>query len=129
VGFVRKATIISTGGLARAGGLKGKSKKEREAEAHERMAKVEEKRFKAEKKAMKADQKSAPKTEKAYQLMSEKQPALPSPIGATAVVAAAAGAPHGPPPGWYLDPEDSTLQRWWDGTGFTEVRQPVPPTA
>lgn len=66
VGFVRKATIVGTGGLARAGGVKGKSKKERNAEANEKLAKIEAKRFKAEQKvakeelkAVKADQRAA----------------------------------------------------------------------
>lgn len=32
-------------------------------------------------------------------------------------------APQGPPAGWYLDPEGSGQQRWWDETGWTEHRQ------
>jgi len=35
MGFMRKAAIVSTGGLARAGGVRGKSKKERNAHANE----------------------------------------------------------------------------------------------
>jgi hypothetical protein len=57
MGFIRKATIISTGGLAGAAGVKGKSKKERNAKANEKMAKIEGKRFKAEQKAAKAERK------------------------------------------------------------------------
>ncbi|MFJ6570391.1 DUF2510 domain-containing protein [Streptomyces sp. NPDC091292] len=29
-----------------------------------------------------------------------------------------------PPPGWYPDPSAPSVQRWWDGTGWTEHRQP-----
>ena len=39
MGFVPKAVIVGTLGTARAAGVKGKSKKEREAEAYEKMAK------------------------------------------------------------------------------------------
>lgn len=56
MGFIRKATIISTGGMAR-GVVKPNSKKARSAKANEKMAKIEEKRFKAEQKAAKAERK------------------------------------------------------------------------
>lgn len=32
-------------------------------------------------------------------------------------------APQGPPPGWYKDQQDPNLQRWWDGTQWTEHTQ------
>ena len=59
MGFIRKATIIGSFGTARVAGVKGNSKKERNAEANEKMAKVEAKRFKAEQKAAKAEQRAA----------------------------------------------------------------------
>lgn len=31
------------------------------------------------------------------------------------------------PAGWYSDPENPGIQRWWDGTQWTEQIQPVPP--
>jgi TM2 domain len=36
-------------------------------------------------------------------------------------------------PGWYVDPSDSTLEHWWDGTAYHGTRtvsapSPVPPT-
>ncbi|MER6982516.1 DUF2510 domain-containing protein [Streptomyces carpinensis] len=39
-----------------------------------------------------------------------------------------------PPPGWYRDPSAPHLERWWDGTAWTDHRrapeapQPMPPT-
>lgn len=32
-------------------------------------------------------------------------------------------APTGPPPGWYADPNGAPVQRWWDGTRWTEHTQ------
>ena len=29
--------------------------------------------------------------------------------------------------GWYLDPSDETLQRYWDGSAWTEHVEPVTP--
>ena len=31
-----------------------------------------------------------------------------------------------PTPGWYADPDDSTLLRWWNGTQWSEHTQPMP---
>ncbi|WP_239063945.1 DUF2510 domain-containing protein, partial [Streptomyces sp. SID14436] len=28
-----------------------------------------------------------------------------------------------PPPGWYRDPHAPHLERWWDGTAWTEHRR------
>jgi hypothetical protein len=33
------------------------------------------------------------------------------------------------PPGWYADPDDPTVHRWWNGSAWTEARQPSPQTA
>lgn len=33
------------------------------------------------------------------------------------------------PPGWYPDPNNATLQRWWDGTTWTEHTAPAAPAA
>ncbi len=44
------------------------------------------------------------------------QPQSASPVQQPASAAA--------PPGWMLDPEDSTMLRWWDGERFTEQRRP-----
>jgi len=33
-------------------------------------------------------------------------------------------APELPPPGWYRDPEAPELQRWWDGSQWSEHRRP-----
>jgi len=125
MGFVRKATIISTGGLARAGGMKGKSKKERNAEANEKLAKIEAKRFKAEQKVAKEEEKATKAEQRAASTVQTSvagttqsvQPAPTSPLVAPA---------QGPPSGWYLDPHGLRVQRWWDGTKWTDVTQPVP---
>ena len=37
-----------------------------------------------------------------------------------------AGAPAGPPPGWYLDPGGLQLLRWWDGRQWGPQTQPLP---
>src|SRR5687767_1276364 len=29
--------------------------------------------------------------------------------------------------GWYPDPSDPTMQRWWDGAGWTDHAQPATP--
>lgn len=34
--------------------------------------------------------------------------------------------PARPPAGWYIDPERPDLQRWWDGTAWTEHRMHPP---
>ena len=31
-----------------------------------------------------------------------------------------------PEPGWYPDPEDAALARYWDGYEWTEQRRPFP---
>lgn len=36
----------------------------------------------------------------------------------------AAPAPAAPPAEWYLDPDDETMLRWWDGTSWTDLRKP-----
>ena len=30
----------------------------------------------------------------------------------------------GPPAGWYIDPEDNSLMRWWDGQSWGSQKQP-----
>jgi len=35
------------------------------------------------------------------------------------------GGYEAPPEGWYLDPKDSALQRYWDGVQWTEWRRPT----
>ena len=140
MGFIRKATIIGSCGTARAVGVKGNSKKERNAEANEKMAKIEGKRFKAEQKVLKAEQRAA-KVElqmslrkaseaRAAQAVAPsdpplKAPAAPLPVSPGAAITLAP-VPQGPPPGWYLDPDGGALQRWWDGTQWTEVKQASP---
>lgn len=36
----------------------------------------------------------------------------------------AQSAPAAPSAGWYLDPDDDTLLRWWDGSDWTDLRKP-----
>ncbi|QEW03797.1 DUF2510 domain-containing protein [Microbacterium lushaniae] len=31
------------------------------------------------------------------------------------------------PPGWYADPDNPSVHRWWNGTAWTEARQPANP--
>ena len=35
--------------------------------------------------------------------------------------------PNPTPPGWYADPRDNRMVRWWDGTQWTEHQQPMQP--
>lgn len=44
-------------------------------------------------------------------------PGPPPPFDAAPV------APQAPPPGFYADPDGTAGQRWWDGTGWTDVRR------
>ncbi|MGV0807749.1 DUF2510 domain-containing protein [Mycolicibacterium setense] len=37
--------------------------------------------------------------------------------------------PHTPAQGWYADPADQTMARWWDGNRWTSMVQPLPPAA
>lgn len=37
--------------------------------------------------------------------------------------------PEGPPPGWYDDGVTADLQRWFDGTDWTEHTRPLPESA
>jgi len=34
-----------------------------------------------------------------------------------------------PQPGWYADPEDAASQRWWNGSGWSDQKRPVPPAS
>lgn len=52
------------------------------------------------------------------------QPAEPDPQ--QAMHAQVAGEDKGMPPGWYADPADSSVQRFWDGDGY--VGDPIPVT-
>ncbi len=36
-----------------------------------------------------------------------------------------AGGTPPPPPAWYPDPENASVQRWWDGNGWTEYQRPA----
>ena len=38
-----------------------------------------------------------------------------------------AGTP--PPPGWYRDPHDPHLQRWWNGLSWSEQASPLRPAS
>lgn len=33
------------------------------------------------------------------------------------------------PPGWYADPDNPSVHRWWNGSAWTEARQPAPGAA
>lgn len=37
--------------------------------------------------------------------------------------------PSAPVPGWYADPEQYGMQRYWDGTAWSEQRRPAPDVA
>lgn len=37
------------------------------------------------------------------------------------------GTAKPPPAGWYVDPDDGALQRFWDGTRWTSHRMPLSP--
>ena len=129
MGFVRKAAIVGSFGGAKVAGVKGKSKKERNAEANEKLAKIEAKRFKAEQKAAKEEQRAA----KAQRMAGKSQSAV-----VHATVAGSVSLPQstpasspstpaqGPPAGWYLDPDGLNVQRWWSGTGWSDVTQQIP---
>ena len=140
MGFVRKAAMVGTLGGARVAGVRGKSKKERNAVAEEKMAKIEGKRFKAEQKQLKAEHQAEVRADRAERqaevradraerdaLKAEALAVQPATDVAPSVQASPSSspllAPQGPPPGWYQDPDAASGQRWWDGTGWTDVRQ------
>lgn len=35
--------------------------------------------------------------------------------------------PSSVPPGWYPDPNDGRIERWWNGTAWTEPTRALPP--
>lgn len=40
-----------------------------------------------------------------------------------------ASLPPLPPPGWYNDPDDPSVTRWWDGSTWTEAKNALPAPA
>jgi hypothetical protein len=132
MGFVRKATIIGSVGVARGAGVKGKSKKERNAEANEKMAKIEGKRFKAEQKAAKEERKAARAEQRAAKAQTVTVQSADVRTAPAVQVTPAPSPPtpaQGPPAGWYLDPDGLDVQRWWDGTKWSDVTQAIPVSA
>src|SRR5665213_467790 len=117
MGFVRQTVILRSLGTARAAGETRKSTKERNTHAPAKVAKVEEKRFKAERKAAKTP------------VTVQRAVATPGPSVQASPSPAVPAAPQGPPPGWYLDPDGKEVERWWDGTKWSDVTQPIPVSA
>lgn len=57
-------------------------------------------------------------------------------VGVVLLAAPAIGAalrcgdgPRRPPAGWYADPQDPSLTRWWDGAAWTAATSPREPSS
>jgi hypothetical protein len=67
---------------------------------------------------------SAPASRKYRKAEAKRTPATPPPAAPSPTPPPVQA---GPPPGWYNDPHGAAVQRWWDGTTWTDHTQPVPP--
>lgn len=102
VGFTRKLMSVSSMGL-----VDFRSDKERTAaytQAAKREAKKQTQLMRQQTEAARATQQAAER--------------------ASAAIPPATPAPQLPPAGWYPDPKDQSVVRWFDGTQWTDFTQP-----
>ncbi len=115
MGLIRKTMSMSTGGL-----IDFRSDKERIARST-RQAKNE-----AKKQTALLKQQNRIQQLTAAAAAASSQPVMPAPVAYQPPTPALPPAPavQGPPPGWYEDNQDPTMLRWFDGSVWTEFRQP-----
>lgn len=80
--------------------------------------------FKSDKERTASYTKASAKQAKEQTRLMREQAAAARAASTAPVKPSPAPAPQLPPAGWYADKEDSSMDRWFDGTQWTEFTQP-----
>jgi hypothetical protein len=82
--------------------------------------------FKSDKERTASYTKASAKQAKEQTRLMRQQAAAARVATAPHVPPSPAPAPQLPPAGWYADKQDASIDRWFDGTQWTEFTQPRP---